>query len=220
MRAGLWDRMYRGTPSWELGAPDPALLAALERFGVPHEGRAIDLGCGTGDNAIALARWGLEVTGIDLATRPLAQARDKADAAGVVVDLQRGDVTRPEELAPLGRFDLIVDRGLLMSLFGERARRRYVATVTAIAADGARCYQHQWELPAPPRPPSRAWLAARAKGLVLAPGELERRLGEAFTVERLRRDVGPADDPGMRRLGIREVARVSSWLTRRTGTQR
>jgi SAM-dependent methyltransferase len=209
-RRRFWNAMYRSTPTWELDAPDPQLVAVLDREGVRGPGRALDVGCGTGDNAIALARRGLSVTAIDVADRPLARAREKAATAGVAVDFRQVDVT---SLGPeLGPFDLLVDRGLLMGLFGPRAREAYTRAVLGLAGPEATMYQHQWVLPGEPRPASRAWLATRASGFVLAPGELEQRFGDRFTVEVLDRTVQDTVDPGIRRLGIPQVAVTSWWL--------
>jgi SAM-dependent methyltransferase len=213
MRRRFWNALYRGRPSWELGSADPELVRQVDERGLRGPGRAIDLGCGTGDNAIALARRGYVVTGIDLAERALSRAREKAAAAGAEIDFRLGDVTTLE--AEDGAYDLIVDRGLLMSLAGERARRAYGEAVVRLAAVGGHAYQFQWVLPARPPPLSPAWLATRTRSVVLAPDELERRLGRAFAVEVVRRSVERADDPVIRRMGIRRVAKTSYWLTRR-----
>jgi SAM-dependent methyltransferase len=205
--------MYRGTPSWELGGADPVLVATLDDRGVRGPGRALDVGCGTGDNAIELARRGFEVTAIDLSDRALAMAGAKADAAGVSVAFRRADVTRPDEAG--GSYDLIVDRGLLMSLFGERARRAYARRLMRSSGEGSSVYLYQWELPRPPRSPSPGWFATKVKGFVVAPGEIEDRLGDVFEIEPLRRSIERTDDPGIRRLGIAQVAKTSYWLRRR-----
>ena len=189
------------------------LLRVLDERAVRGPGRAVDLGCGTGDNALALARRGFEVTGVDVAERAITQAQQKAAAAGVPVDFRVMDLTALDEAA--GPFDLIVDRGLLMSLAGERARRRYTDTVERLASEGANVYQFQWVLPEPPRAFSPAWLAAKTHSVVLAPDELERRLGRAFSVEIVSRSVEASDDRAIRALGIRRVAKTSYWLSRR-----
>jgi 2-polyprenyl-3-methyl-5-hydroxy-6-metoxy-1,4-benzoquinol methylase len=64
------------------------LLRALDDRLVQGPGRALDVGCGTGDNAIELAVRGFEVTAIDIADRPLSMAREKAAAAGVAVEFR------------------------------------------------------------------------------------------------------------------------------------
>jgi SAM-dependent methyltransferase len=213
LRGAVWNRMYRREPSWELGRADPELIAALDTREVPGPRRALDVGCGTGDNAIELARRGFEVTAIDIAERPLERARSKAAAAGVAVDFRGADVTALEGFD--ASFGLIVDRGLLMSLFGGHARRSYSAAVTRLASPDARVFEFQWVLPEPPAVPSRAWMATKAEGLVLAPDELAARLGSAFVIEVLHRSVEAADDPGMQRLGITRVAKTWYWLTRK-----
>ena len=55
----------------------------------------LDIGCGTGRHAIELARRGYRVTGFDLSEGQLRLAREKAAAAGVVVDFLRRDATQP-----------------------------------------------------------------------------------------------------------------------------
>jgi cyclopropane fatty-acyl-phospholipid synthase-like methyltransferase len=207
----FWNAMYRSTPTWELDAADPQLVAVLERDEVRGPGRALEVGCGTGDNAIELARRGFSVTAIDVADRPLARAREKAAAAGVAVDFRQADVLTLD--TTLGPFDLLVDRGLLMALFGSRARDAYTRTLLDLAGPGAAMFQMQWVLPDEPRPLSRAGLATRLHGFVLAPGELEQRFGDHFTLEVLDRTVQDTDDPGIRRLGIPQVAVTSWWLT-------
>jgi SAM-dependent methyltransferase len=56
--------------------------------------RLLDLGCGTGSHAIALATRGYDVTGIDRSPMMLARARKKAGAAGIgsKVGFYEGDV--------------------------------------------------------------------------------------------------------------------------------
>jgi len=57
--------------------------------------RILDIGCGTGRHAIELVIRGYHVTGFDLSEGQLRLAREKAAAAGVSVDFQRRDATRP-----------------------------------------------------------------------------------------------------------------------------
>ena len=96
---------------------------------------------------------------------------------------------------------------------GPTPRRCVVSLLKA-----ARVHQDQWELPEAPRALSPGWFATAVKGVVVAPGEVEHRLGDAFLVETLRRSEEPTDDPGMRRMGIRCVAKTSYWLRRKPGS--
>jgi SAM-dependent methyltransferase len=66
----------------------------LRARGALPTGRALDIGCGTGTQAVYMAGQGWEVTGMDAIDRPLRKARARAAAAGASVDWVRGDVTR------------------------------------------------------------------------------------------------------------------------------
>jgi 2-polyprenyl-3-methyl-5-hydroxy-6-metoxy-1,4-benzoquinol methylase len=66
----------------------------------------LDVGCGTGRHALPLAAQGARVLGLDPTPEMLAQARQKAETAGLRVDLRPGAV---DDLEPtLGRFDLVL----------------------------------------------------------------------------------------------------------------
>jgi SAM-dependent methyltransferase len=106
---------------WEIG-PRPELME-LVQIGRLHPGRAIDLGCGTGANAIYLAEHGFTVTGVDFAPAALAGARRKAHLAGVGVHFVEGDLT--DLPARLGIFDLLGDYGIFDDL-DNADRTRYV----------------------------------------------------------------------------------------------
>jgi len=133
----LYELMYllRFKP-WDSGVPPPELVAAVEGPEALDPGRALDLGCGTGTNAVYLARRGWEVTAIDVVGRPLRMARRKADAAGVSPWFVRGDVTRLPDLGVGGGYRLVFDLGCFHSLTPAR-RDAYAAGVTAAAAPGA-----------------------------------------------------------------------------------
>lgn len=70
----LWYR--HGTPPWVIGPRRE--LVQLVTDGTLTPSRAIDLGCGVGDNAIFLAQHGFTVTGIDFAPAAIDRARRKA----------------------------------------------------------------------------------------------------------------------------------------------
>lgn len=78
------------------------LLELLEERDIPvHPGRRsgagariLDLGCGTGRHAVALAERGFTVTGVDLSRGMLDQAAGKAQKAGVGIDLVHEDARR------------------------------------------------------------------------------------------------------------------------------
>ncbi|HET8987616.1 MAG TPA: class I SAM-dependent methyltransferase [Humibacillus sp.] len=77
-----WEERYAGAPVWS-GNPNVALVAEVADL---TPGRALDVGCGEGADAIWLAGRGWRVTAIDVATNALAHARAAGAAAGADVD--------------------------------------------------------------------------------------------------------------------------------------
>lgn len=63
--------------------------AELRLLGDVDGRRVLDLGCGTGHNAVVLAEQGAKVIGVDPGTERLAQARDRAEEAEVRVELHQ-----------------------------------------------------------------------------------------------------------------------------------
>src|SRR5713226_8036335 len=97
--AGFFDSAYRETPPWDVGKPQPAMLALLDEF--PPAGPVLDVGCGTGELALAVAGRGLRVLGVDQAPAAIEKARAKAKAAPDLADkatFQVGDALHPSQL--------------------------------------------------------------------------------------------------------------------------
>ncbi|MEV4186489.1 methyltransferase domain-containing protein [Streptosporangium canum] len=129
---------YRGGKApWDTGVTPPELVALVEGHGALPPGRALELGCGTGTNAIYLARHGWEVAAVDLIDRAVDQAREKAEAARAAVRLLHGDATRLDELDVPGPFDLFFDLSCYCGIPLHR-RDAYAAGLTHRAAPGAR----------------------------------------------------------------------------------
>jgi SAM-dependent methyltransferase len=141
--AGLrWYRVvywliYRlGLIIWQRSAPPAELFALVEGPARLAAGRALDLGCGTGTDAIYLAAHGWDVTGIDMVPKALATARRHAAAAGVAPRFVLGDVTRLHDLGIGEGYSLLLDFGCFHTLPEDR-RPAYVASVSEAAAPGA-----------------------------------------------------------------------------------
>ena len=114
---------YLQHPPWDTNISPPELLAFIKDH---PPGRALDLGCGTGTNAITLAKAGWQATGIDFVPSAIAQARRKAQQAKVSCTLRVGDVTR---LSPdLRDQDLILDIGCFHGL-SDAQRTAYLESV-------------------------------------------------------------------------------------------
>ena len=105
-----WNERYaqRTTP-WDTGRPSGELQRILREREIPR-GRALELGCGTGTNAVFLAQQGFEVTAVDISSLAIEQARIKAAEAGVDVALLAADLVELPDLGP--PFPLVFDRGV------------------------------------------------------------------------------------------------------------
>jgi 2-polyprenyl-3-methyl-5-hydroxy-6-metoxy-1,4-benzoquinol methylase len=106
-----WDQRYAGAGA----IPEPASVLRDNLHLLPSRGRAMDLACGLGANALLLAGQGLDVTAWDLSEVAVTRLRQHADLMQLRVDAQVRDLcARPPEPES---FDCIVvahflDRGL------------------------------------------------------------------------------------------------------------
>jgi SAM-dependent methyltransferase len=135
-----YDQLYRDTadsggPPWAIGGPQPALAKVLDD-GVRGP-KVLDVGCGTGDLAIALARRGYEVTAVDISRVAIDMARAKAAGEGLTVHFEVQDATHLS--LPSAPFDSVFDSGLLHSLNRRGGGRtdEYLALLPGLAAPGA-----------------------------------------------------------------------------------
>lgn len=123
----LW---YYRRPPWDTGVSPPELFAFLDSY---SPGRALDLGCGTGTNAITLAQHDWSVIGVDFAVAAVRRARRKARAAGVAIEFHVGDVTRLEFVRQ--PVNLVLDIGCYHGL-SPAGRERYRRRVCDLLAPG------------------------------------------------------------------------------------
>lgn len=128
-----WEAQYATAPEeslpWSHRALDDDLAALLAQH-APQGGAALDLGCGTGVDALALRRWGFEVTGVDGAPTALARARAREGAEAV-----RWVCEPFERWGALGSFALVLDRAFLHTLPPAK-RSAWAELVRALVAPG------------------------------------------------------------------------------------
>jgi SAM-dependent methyltransferase len=103
-----WEERYRtGDTPWDTGRPSSELQRVLAEENV-RPCRALELGCGSGTNAVWLAQQGFDMTAIDLSPLAISRARARAAAEGAQVHFVCADVLDPPDL---GTFDFFFDRG-------------------------------------------------------------------------------------------------------------
>lgn len=122
-----------GPPPWDIGRPQPEIVAA-EDAGVFGR-RVVDVGCGTGEHALMLAARGHETLGIDAVAGAIEQARSKAAERGLDAEFMLGEVC--DLLAEMpGRFDSCVDVGFFHALTDTDRVQFSEALATALVPGG------------------------------------------------------------------------------------
>jgi cyclopropane fatty-acyl-phospholipid synthase-like methyltransferase len=134
---GVFEAHYAGRPGagWETGRPQPAFVefCAAGEF----QGRLLDVGCGTGENALMTAASGIDSTGIDAAPTAIVIARRKAAERGVPVRFLEWNALRLSELDT--RFDTMIDCGLY-HCFDAVERPALAASLASAVVPGGRYF--------------------------------------------------------------------------------
>jgi len=136
--ADAWDARYRsGDLPWDLGRPSPELVRVLDEYDIAPC-QTIELGCGTGVNAVELASRGFQVTAVDLAPTAIERARQRAQEAGAAVDFTVANVLElPDDVVRRGPFDFVFDRGCYHSVRRVDCER-YLQTLQRLTRTGTR----------------------------------------------------------------------------------
>ena len=131
-----WDASYLDGPApWDVGRPQPAILRlAGDRA---FAGAVLDVGCGTGENALHVASLGLHVLGVDVAETALSIAREKAAGRGVDADFVVADALHLDRLGRV--FETVLDCGLFHT-FDSDERRDYVAGLASVTSRSGDLY--------------------------------------------------------------------------------
>jgi len=133
-----WDRKYRDgrRAPWNNDLPAAPVLQEAVKKKTVKPCRTVVLGCGSGANAIFLAKKGFDVTAIDIAPSALGIGMADAKKAGVKVRWVLADVLRLPEAKP---YDLIFDRGCYHNVRYVNATA-FVASLKQLTRPGARCF--------------------------------------------------------------------------------
>lgn len=127
----LFHQIYEGEAPWDTGRPQPAVLELIEddAFRSP----LLDLGCGTGENALRIAASGCKVLGVDLVPRAVELAKEKASTRSVAgATFEVGDALA---LGLPRRFATVLDAAVF-HVFSDDDRPRYAESVASVLAEG------------------------------------------------------------------------------------
>ncbi len=151
-----WDLPYQieGMAIWDTKQPSSELKRVVES-GQLKPCRAVEIGCGTGNDAIYLAEQGFDVTAIDISPTALNIAERKATKQGVKVQWLLADILQPP---PLEEFDFVYDRGCYHEVRQHHAKD-YVASIRKLTHDASKILilagnankDSYWRFHGPPR---------------------------------------------------------------------
>jgi len=130
--ASFFNEAYRGTPPWDIGRPQAEFVKTARKGEI--RGSVLDIGCGTGENAMFFAGLGHEVWGLDAASLAIEKARKKALERKVRIEFVTGDALRLEKLRR--RFDTVTDCGLFHTFSNEDRRFFTKSLKTALNKSG------------------------------------------------------------------------------------
>ncbi len=152
-----WNERYAsGEPlPWDTGAPDPLLVAMVESRAVSPS-RTLEVGCGTGTNAIFLAERGFDVLGVDVSPLALDKAREKAQGRCRFETVDFLAAAPPPWGEP---FQFVFDRGCFHIFDEDSERARFAEQVAAQLVEGGVWLSLIGSTEGPPRdggPPRRS----------------------------------------------------------------
>ena len=128
-----WNEHYAsGQTPWDSGEPDPALVEAVEAGTIPA-GRALEVGCGTGTNALWLAAHGFDALGVDVSPLAIDRARAKMGGGRTACRFEVLDFLKDP---PEGPFDFVFDRGCFHVFDAPEVRARFAALVAGVLTPG------------------------------------------------------------------------------------
>jgi cyclopropane fatty-acyl-phospholipid synthase-like methyltransferase len=131
----FFDSAYRGRPPWDIGRPQMEFVELVRRGEMT--GSVLDIGCGTGENALFFAGEGYDVWGIDSVPLAIQKAKEKAEKRGLPVHFLVMDI---RDLSRLDlKFDTVTDSGFFHTLSDED-RTVFVDNLAAILSPGGKYF--------------------------------------------------------------------------------
>ena len=131
MKANSFESAYTGTPPWDIGRPQPAIMRLAETGQIT--GSVLDVGCGTGENVLYMAERGFAASGVDGAPSAVRKARAKAKQRGLNASFEVSDALNLS--VPERPFDTVIDSGLF-HVFSDEDRHRFTGSLGRVVRLG------------------------------------------------------------------------------------
>ncbi len=128
----FFNSIYKGSPPWDIRRPQKEIIRLAKDEEI--SGKVLDVGCGTGENALYLAELGFEVWGIDAAPAAIKKAKEKARKRGITVNFLVSNALGLQSLQI--KFNTVIDCGLFHVLSDEERPIFAASLSSAISPDG------------------------------------------------------------------------------------
>ena len=172
----VWDRRYADGEYVPRAEPAPFLEEWIDRI---DPGRALDVACGAGRNALRLAEAGFEVDAVDVSRVAIDMARAEAQERGLSINWV---------VADLADFSWQPSAYRLITVFRYRDPALWPQLVRALLPDGWVIVEHHFKT-------DTDVVGPRTADFRLDPGELLRAFS-SLRVLHYTETIEPADDPG------------------------
>ena len=130
-----FQQVYRGEAPWEIGLPQPAVVE-LERSGA-FQGKVLDIGCGSGHNAMYLASRGFDVYAIDFVPEVVEKARQAAAGKNLKLAFDVFDALLLDTLGHI--FQTVLDSATFHT-FSDFERTQYAEQLSTVTEPGSRLH--------------------------------------------------------------------------------
>jgi SAM-dependent methyltransferase len=132
--AEQFEKHYQaGDTPWDIGKPDLNLIQRVTSTPI-EPCKTLEIGCGTGDNAIWLAQQGFDVLGVDVSPIAIERATSKATNAGVKSTFQVLDILQNHVVGAPFRFAF--DRGFFHIIESIEPRQRFAESLSRYLDEG------------------------------------------------------------------------------------
>jgi len=133
MKKRFNDRYINGDLPWNIDRPDSNLVNAVKEFNI-QPGKAMDVGCGTGDNIFWLKQAGFSAMGIDISEKAIEMALNNSEHNNIQADFYVRDIFR--DAIPEAPFQFIFDRGCFHTFDKKKQRHDYAKRMQSLLETG------------------------------------------------------------------------------------